>query len=1144
MQSVLARLRNTLSAIPSPVFFQAAVLLIAVTAAWPLWSQLFAAHPGLINTRGGGDSPFLLQRLHQLTAALADGHFPARWMPDANYGYGYPFYNFYAPLSIYSAALFRFLGFSYVRAILLAQVAGFVVAAWAMYQLGRRWFGGSESAGLLASAAYTLAPFHLVNLYVRGDSLAEFWAMAFYPLALLAVDNLRKSQIPNPKSQAKNPKSQIPNPKSQAKNPKSQIPNPESQSPIPNLQSPATNPKSKIALLALAFAALVLSHNISALIFTPFLLLYAFLPGRTPKRETLGFGIWDLGFIRSFLLSLVLALALSAWFWLPALAEREMAQLEPVTAGYFHYSNHFRSLDLIQTDLLFDYDVAGGRAFRMGLVQAVAAVAGVIVLSFARRLEIGDWRLKGFNLQSPIPYLLLALLIATFMITPLSRPLWEHLPLLSFTQFPWRFLSVQALAASLATAALALLPGRRYLVPAVLILLLVAALGRLRPDYLPLTDEDITAERLAQYEWFTGNIGSTVSAEYLPPTVAARPYTSQWLNTGERFQLRALAGELTSFALDNWNATRQQWQLTAGPAGATVLFPTLYWPGWQAEIDGQPAALQSAPGSGLMQLELPAGNHTVELKLGRTPVRLAAELVSLVALLATGWLLWPGPSFVGRFAKSPFGVSRIGESPHAARRLGKSPYTETPGDESPGYTTAPGKPGWKRGYTTWLPWLALLILFLIPKRCAEQPLTVSNLTWDFSQMGYLHHSLDPAPVDQSHLLGYTYSAEQAQPGDTWTVRFDLEPAAYPGLPFTPTLALVTPAAYRFPAAPALSTAPLEISDDVLQFRLSIPANAPAGLYVPRLTGWLAYTPAGQPRGDLTLRPIRIYATVQGQPVPAGPPLHVRTEQVSQRDGNTLDVQLAWLTQQPLSQPYNLSLRLTDAAGLELAHFDNQPGYGFQPSTGWPAGQWVNDWLALPLPAELAAEAAPFALTVRLYEVESGTAVLTRRLGELTWQGDSLAFRPTEPVFTLPTGISPLAATFGDTIGLRGYTLSQNGDTLDLVLYWEALVNSLDDYAHFIHLLDANGVIVAQHDAMPRNNSYPTSQWTAGEIVSDPITLDLSEVPSGSYTLALGLYQQVGDTFPRLPARDEQGNPLPDDRLLLPEDVVKGLAPDE
>ena len=201
--------------------FVAVMLLVVGMAAWPL-----LAGGGLLNRRGGGDSPLLLQRVQQLVTAVADGHFPVRWMPDANYGYGYPFYNFYAPLSIYIASLFRFFGFTFVRSIQLAQLTGFVVAAWGMFALVRRWFG-NPWAGLLASVAYSTAPFHMVNVYVRGDSLAEFWAMAFYPLVLLTADWL--------------------------------------------LERPS---RKSVAFFALAYAALVLSHNISALIFSPFLLLY------------------------------------------------------------------------------------------------------------------------------------------------------------------------------------------------------------------------------------------------------------------------------------------------------------------------------------------------------------------------------------------------------------------------------------------------------------------------------------------------------------------------------------------------------------------------------------------------------------------------------------------------------------------------------------------------------------------------------------------------------------------------------------------------------------------------------------------------------------------------------------------------------
>ena len=78
----------------------ASLLVIALLAASPLF-----LNSGFLHTRAGGDSPFLLFRTHQLVTALRDGVFPVRWMPDAAFGLGYPFFNFYAALPFYFAAL-------------------------------------------------------------------------------------------------------------------------------------------------------------------------------------------------------------------------------------------------------------------------------------------------------------------------------------------------------------------------------------------------------------------------------------------------------------------------------------------------------------------------------------------------------------------------------------------------------------------------------------------------------------------------------------------------------------------------------------------------------------------------------------------------------------------------------------------------------------------------------------------------------------------------------------------------------------------------------------------------------------------------------------------------------------------------------
>jgi len=1004
--------------------FLLATIVIAALAALPLLSE-----PGLLNTRGGGDSPFLLQRLHQLTTALADGHFPVRWMPDANYGYGYPFYNFYAPLSIYITAVFRTIGFSFTRSIQLSQLAGFIVAAWGMFALGKRWFG-SKWAAFLAAAAYTTAPFHLVNIYVRGDSLAEFWAMAFYPLVILAVDGVFDAC----NSQRNN----------------------------------------RIALLALAYAALILSHNISALIFSPFVLLYILLRlifSSTPSLPR----------SPAPLLALFLAFALAAWFFVPAMVEKTAVQLSTVTAGYFHFSNHFRTADLVQTTLFFDYNPDGGIAFRMGLIQLLAIIAGSIVLLWysRRRLPSGT-----SHPQLKIHYSLFIILtfaISTFMILPLSTLLWEHLPLLSFTQFPWRFLSVQAFAGAMAVGALGLLPRPRFVVTTVTLLLFSAAFGALQTDHLILTDADVTAERLAQYEWFTGNIGSTVSAEYLPLDVQPRPYTSAWLNSGNRDETAVLSGN-ADIRVVNRGATRQEWTVTA-VSNSIIQFPTLNWLGWKATIDGEPVPITPAP-NGLITLDVPAGGHEIELRLHRTPIQLAAELFSLLALLLTGWLLWP-------------------------RRA----------------------PKWAQ-YT--IPAIAALVgLMAVLRLWSPSPITANDLTWDFAQMGYLHHDVDGVLYDNgATLLAYDYLPAQEEGERT---RILLEWANVPPEQMMVTLALSTPAtawpAFT-PSAPPLLNQSQPMAERMI-FRFDMPADMPISPYIPQLHVENAspLTPSGQARGDLYLRPL----TLDESRMMADEkrPFSIKTTAVFQ-NADSITINLAWFTSQPLAVNYNTSLRLVDANGQDVSQWDGQPGYGFQPSSLWQAGAWMPDQLAMPLPAPSAQP--PYALVARLYDVTKTGDVLIRRLGELDGEG---VFTPHEPSFTLSDSVlsDEIASLYEDAIfyedgepliQLRGSDVEMREDgELVVRLYWEMLAETAVSYTRFVHLSPDGGAPIAQNDGLPVQNSYPTSQWQVGEIIVDEVVLQ-GESGDG-YSITTGFYLNLGDRWPRLQLDDGDSSVIDGER---------------
>src|SRR5712691_1029737 len=131
---------------------------IGLVAALPLW------HDGFLNKRIIGETPYLLMRVQQLYTELQAGVFPVRWMPDGAYGFGYPFFNFYAALPFYIAAGLRLVGFGTILSIKLTQTLSFVVGALGVYAWVRPHLR-SSAAAITAVALFTFAPMHLVNIY-------------------------------------------------------------------------------------------------------------------------------------------------------------------------------------------------------------------------------------------------------------------------------------------------------------------------------------------------------------------------------------------------------------------------------------------------------------------------------------------------------------------------------------------------------------------------------------------------------------------------------------------------------------------------------------------------------------------------------------------------------------------------------------------------------------------------------------------------------------------------------------------------------------------------------------------------------------------------------------------------------------------
>jgi len=81
-----------------------------------------------------------------------------------------------------------------------------------------------------------------------------------------------------------------------------------------------------------------------------------------------------------------------------------------------------------------------------------------------------------------------------------------------------------------------------------------------------------------------------------------------------------------------------------------------------------------------------------------------------------------------------------------------------------------------------------------------------------------------------------------------------------------------------------------------------------------------------------------------------------------------------------------------------------------------------------------------------------------------------------------------------------------GANLPVLLAWQALQTPDADYTFFIHMKDAAGKLVAQHDGQPLANNFSTLQMNAGEHLSFHLAVPVpASLPAGNYQLVLGVY---------------------------------------
>lgn len=509
------------------------------------------------------------------------GIFYPRVAPVLAFGYGAPLFLFYPPLASYLAGAFTLAGLGWIAAVKLSFAVAILAAGFGAYRLGRALLP-TRSGALLAASIYLLAPYQLGNLYVRG-ALAEALALGWMPWILWLTHRVI-----------------------------------------------GTDSAGWTLAAGLSLAVLFITHNGQSLVFLP--VLTGFAVAVAYQQRALR------GLLR---MPLVVgpALALSAFFWLPALLERSLFNVEAMSQGYYDPVNHLVGVHaLLQTSLLFDY--TRPQAFQWGWFPALLCL---IVLVAGRVDPHRRWIWLVFWTALIASVLVLQLTIAAGF--------WRNVPLVAFLQFPWRLLGPASLAAAMLIGALpsALARGRTHtprlrlqavLAGGCLLLWGVYSLGTLGQYVAEERARGIFVEETIGYRdlYERGRLGLELFTDFTPltvplpiPAIPDRPPLAG---------LQAASLEpLPHILLDSYRGFTFAAEISANTATHLQL-NRFFLPGWWATADGLPIPVHPSGPLGLATIPVPGGSTWIEAGLAETPIQRWSMYLSLLSL--TGWMLSAG----------------------------------------------------------------------------------------------------------------------------------------------------------------------------------------------------------------------------------------------------------------------------------------------------------------------------------------------------------------------------------------------------------------------------------------------------------------------------------------------------------------------
>lgn len=523
-----------------------------------------------------------MARLYLLDQGIGQGHIYPRWVDTLGFGFGYPLFNFYPPFIYYIALLFRLFDASYIWSIKLMLIVGFFLAAYGSYLFVKRLVG--KTYGFLASVLYTYFFYHAVLAYVRG-AFAEFFSMAILPFLFIALWNAKKN---------------------------------------PSLRS--------AIFIGLSFAILILTHPLiafPALFFVGFFIIFAIITNKQKLRQFI-----------TYTYGMIIALGISAFFWLPSMLERKFTLVDVIlTKELASYKLHYifprqfiYSLWGYGGSINGPYD---GMTFQLGKIHLFLALLAIITsLIYWAKTQTFSHTLKQFFL---ITFLAV---FSLFMTTYFSSFVWDNTTFLHYLQFPWRFLTFSGLFISVMGAYaiffLTSLTKIRFARYVAVIFVIAIIIIRYSPYFKPQKFIYTQDSKLTSFEEIAWNISKS-SFEFIPKGVVTKKTMLDTTTVDiEKNQLSSVPFEILGgqgeIQIQKNNFADKRFVVNA-QTPLIFRLNTYFFPGWKAYIDGKEVKIDDTNKYRLITVQIPQETHEVSFVFKDTPIRIISNIISSISAL-------------------------------------------------------------------------------------------------------------------------------------------------------------------------------------------------------------------------------------------------------------------------------------------------------------------------------------------------------------------------------------------------------------------------------------------------------------------------------------------------------------------------------